>query len=87
VGRDRTQEAILRAEFFWYGATLGPPKTYDAGTSYSTPPSLRSSEDRAEQALASEREVGTATESPDPVRRFSIEVSEAGWEITFDGAE
>jgi hypothetical protein len=86
VSRLKIQEAILRSEFLWFGGTLGPPKTYDAGTSHHTAPQLRTSDDRADGATSSDGPTERA--SPATPRRLVIfEETDAGWKVTFDGVE
>lgn len=86
MARDETQQAILRAEFLWFGGTLGPPKTYDAGTSHHTPPNLRVSDDRADTTFVDEQHPSEGSPST-PARLITFEESESGWTITFDGIE
>ena len=82
MARKKTQEAILRSEFFWFGGVLGPPKAYDAGTSHNSPPNLRVSEDRAADQPAE-----PTNEDNGAGRSISIRDTVDGWSVTFDELE
>lgn len=80
------QQSILRAEFLWFGGILGPPKTYDAGTSHHTPPNLRTSDDRADDGETGAEPAAEPSPSTRP-RLAIFEETDAGWRVTFDGVE
>lgn len=73
----RAQQAILSAEFFWFGGTLGAPKVYDAGTSFNAAPTLRDS------GIA-----GSGDAQPqltgDGEREISFSCTSDGWDVTFE---
>ena len=85
MSRKRVQEAILSAELFWFGGTLGPPKIYDAGTSYSFPPNLRHSDDGGRTG---DEEASVTPQGEAKTGRFvTVTVRGGHWTVEFDPAE
>jgi hypothetical protein len=73
-----TQRAILAAEFFWFGGSLGAPKVYDSGTNFSAPPTLRDGSDTAVVGASADAEIDEV--------RVTYASTEDGWTVTFDEA-